>query len=100
VVVLDDQQVVLAWNRGAEELWGVRREETVGQHFMNLDIGLPVETLRRSIREAVTTGTTGKQELEATNRRGRTFQCAVVVSPMTSGREDVGGALVFMEPVE
>ena len=31
----------------AEELWGLRADEVVGQHFLSLDIGLPVEQLAR-----------------------------------------------------
>ena len=38
------------WNRQAEELWGLRPEEAVGQHFLNLDIGLPTDQLRPLIR--------------------------------------------------
>ena len=50
VLVIDADQRVLVWNRQAEELWGVRREEAVGQHLLALDIGLPMERLRPLVR--------------------------------------------------
>jgi two-component system CheB/CheR fusion protein len=43
VVVLDAQMQVRVWNRQAQELWGLRPDEAVGQHFLNLDIGLPTD---------------------------------------------------------
>src|SRR5205085_4120681 len=51
VVVVDQDMVVLAWNNRSEDLWGMREEEVIGKHFLNLDIGLPVEKLRPLIRE-------------------------------------------------
>jgi two-component system CheB/CheR fusion protein len=50
VAVLDRQLQVRAWNKPAEELWGVRRDEALGQHFLNLDIGLPTDQLRPALR--------------------------------------------------
>ena len=50
VVVLNPELQVRVWNRQAEELWGLRPEEAVGQHFLNLDIGLPTDRLRPLIR--------------------------------------------------
>ena len=37
----------------AEDLWGLRAHEVVGQHFLNLDIGLPFEQLRPLLREVL-----------------------------------------------
>ena len=34
----------------AEDLWGLRADEVEGQHFLGLDIGLPVEQLRQPMR--------------------------------------------------
>ena len=45
VTVLDADLRVLVWNHGSEDLWGVRQEEVQGQHFLNLDIGLPIDQL-------------------------------------------------------
>ena len=50
VVVLNRDLIVQVWNQHAEDQWGLRAEEALGEHFFNLDIGLPLEALRQSIR--------------------------------------------------
>src|SRR5258708_1063031 len=54
VIVLGTQMDVIAWNRQAEELWGLRSDEVTGHHFLNLDIGFPVESLRTAVRDCLT----------------------------------------------
>lgn len=101
VVVIDSRQRVQIWNGQARQLWGLTAEEVEDEHLQSLDIGLPVENLKRQIRDTLT----GKTEqevvvLEATNRRGKAFQCRVTLLPMTSDSDgDVSGAIVLMEPV-
>jgi two-component system CheB/CheR fusion protein len=103
VAVLDGDMRVLVWNRHAENLWGLRQEETIGQHFLNLDIGLPTEQLRPLIRRTLA-GDTGPHEmvLSAVNRRGRPIQVRVAGSPLdgvdssTSG-SSTSGAILLME---
>jgi len=98
VVVLDDELRVTAWNAGAHELWGLRGEEVQGQHFMNLDIGLPVEQLRTPLRRMLA-GTEIEQQIiiQGTNRRGRTFDCRIRLSLLTDGGDGPRGLIVFME---
>jgi two-component system CheB/CheR fusion protein len=102
VVVLDRRQQVQIWNDQARELWGVTSEEAEDQHFLSLDLGLPVEELKSPIR-ACLAGDDGRHEmiLPATNRRGRAFQCRVICLPL-GGRRDggVSGVIMMMEPVE
>ena len=50
VAVVDRDLRVRSWNRRAEDLWGLRADEAIGQHFLNLDIGLPFERLRPLMR--------------------------------------------------
>ena len=71
VVVLGTEMEVRAWNRQAEDLWGMRGDEVANQHFLNLDIGFPVEKLRGPIR-GLLAGRTGHDQLTcpAVNRRG------------------------------
>jgi two-component system, chemotaxis family, CheB/CheR fusion protein len=102
VVVLDEQLRVSAWNGGAHDLWGLYGEEVRGQHFMNLDVGLPVAELRTPLR-AVLTGD-GKTEpfvVDATNRRGRAIRCRISLSPL-QGSDGAGprGVILFMEALE
>src|SRR5438270_4868282 len=84
VTVLDTDMRVLVWNRRAEDLWGLRQEEIVGEHFLSLDIGLPTGQLRSLIRRTLS-GEAGPHEviLPAVNRRGRTIQVRVAASPLS-----------------
>ena len=59
VVVVDAELRVQVWNRQAEDLWGLRRDEAVGQHLLDLDIGLPVERLRPLVRAVLGAGGAG-----------------------------------------
>lgn len=98
VVVLDREQLVQVWSQRADDLWGLRSEEAVGQHFMNLDIGLPVERLKLAIRSALSADATSQIEiLPATNRRGKAITCKVTCMPLRSNRESVSGVIVVME---
>ena len=40
VVVVDRNLVVTAWSAHATELWGLREDEAIGQHVLDLDIGV------------------------------------------------------------
>src|SRR5436190_15148858 len=53
VAVVNADMHVRIWNRRAEDLWGLRQDEAVGQHFLNLDIGLPTDQLRPMIRRVL-----------------------------------------------
>jgi two-component system, chemotaxis family, CheB/CheR fusion protein len=102
VAVLDRRQHIQVWNRQARELWGLSTEETDDQHFLSLDIGLPVDQLKQPLR-ACLSGKTPREELvvTATNRRGGEFQCRVACMPLGSKSDaEVSGAIVIMEPVD
>lgn len=98
VAVVDRELRLLAWNRRAEELWGLRPEEATGRHLLNLDIGLPLERLRPVLWNCLS-GVDGGEplQLEAVNRRGKSIQCAVTCSPLLGSAGDVRGAIVLME---
>ena len=36
-----------------EDLWGLRSKDATGQHFFNLDIGLPTDRIRPLIRSVL-----------------------------------------------
>jgi two-component system CheB/CheR fusion protein len=90
VAVVDADMQILAWNSRAEDLWGVRTDEAVGEHLMNLDIGLPVEQLRQPIRSQFATGDPEPSTLvlQAVNRRGKALQMQVTLTHI----RDHGGA--------
>ena len=95
VIVLDKELRIRAWNAAATDLWGLREEEVDGEHFLNLDIGLPVNNLSRSLRTALA-GDVSEHVVQATNRRGRPVDVRVRTAPMAAlGKE--AGVLVLME---
>ncbi|EOD58714.1 CheR family methyltransferase [Amycolatopsis vancoresmycina] len=98
IVVIDAEMRIKAWNRGAEDLWGVRREEAEGTHLLNLDIGLPVAEVRPVVREALSDATYyGELTLDAINRRGRAAVVRLLCSPLRGPNGDSHGALLMME---
>jgi two-component system CheB/CheR fusion protein len=98
VVVVDRDLRVTLWNHRSTDLWGLRSDEVPGQHFLNLDIGLPTEELRSGIR-AVLAGESDHDmvKLAATNRRGRDFRCRVTMAPVLSKQQDVRGVILIMQ---
>lgn len=98
VAVLDGSGVVQIWNSHAEDLWGLRSSEVHGQHFLGLDIGLPVEQLRTEIRAAIK-GEERRAEtvLDTVNRRGRPMRCHVTVMPLGPEAEPSGAILLMSE---
>jgi two-component system CheB/CheR fusion protein len=99
LVVVDREMKVVVWNRGCEELWGMRSEETVGSLLTGLDIGLPMENVRPLIGNAfVDPENPGEALVEAVNRKGRPTSVRVTCTgfqPPTDGA--VTGALLLME---
>ena len=99
VVVVDPDLQVQVWNQQAQELWGLRPEEAVGQHFLNLDIGLPTDLLRPMIRQTLSEPTkAGELVVAAVNRRGRAIEVRVLASPLRSVDTTVG-VIMTMEDV-
>ncbi|MCD2186917.1 CheR family methyltransferase [Actinomycetospora soli] len=99
VVVVDTELIVQAWNGRADDLWGLRSDEAVGQHLLNLDIGLATERLRPLVREVLHGDGPGDDPLriDAINRRGRTVQLAIGVSPLVGRQSRPEGAIILMD---
>lgn len=99
VVVVDRDLRVQIWNHKAEDLWGVRPEEAIGQNFLNLDIGLPVEALCQPIRDCLLGLSEGTIDLMLTsvNRRGRSIQCHVTCTPLVRSEDTTQGVILLME---
>jgi two-component system, chemotaxis family, CheB/CheR fusion protein len=99
VVVVDKDFSVQVWNSRAEDLWGLRANEVQDKNFLNLDIGLPVDQLRKPIRECLSKESDFQQvTLAATNRRGKAIQCRVTCTPLLGlNSEEVRGAILLME---
>ena len=99
MVVVDREMRVVVWNRGSEEMWGLRADETTGQALSSLDIGLPIDKVRPLIGNAfVDPETPGETILDAVNRRGRPTQVRVTCTGFQSSLKDgINGALLLME---
>jgi two-component system, chemotaxis family, CheB/CheR fusion protein len=98
VVVVDPELQVQVWNHRAEDLWGLRQDEVRGKHFLNLDMGLPVEQLKGVLRGCLA-GEADYQEvvLEATNRRGKAITCKVSCGSLAPYDGNARGAILLME---
>jgi two-component system CheB/CheR fusion protein len=99
VVVLDPDLKVQVWNHLSEDMWGVRPEEAQGQHFLNLDIGLPAQPMRDLLHSALV----GEREnlettVDAVNRRGRPIRVRVACNALRGGDGKARGVFVLMEP--
>jgi two-component system CheB/CheR fusion protein len=101
VVVLGSDLSVESWNSHAEELWGLRSEEVRGKNLFTLDIGLPVDQLAPTIRECMSSPDESAEiVVDARDRRGRSFRCKVVCSPMRDDGGNHHGVILLMEPTE
>jgi two-component system CheB/CheR fusion protein len=98
MVVVDREMRVVVWNRGCEDLWGLRADETTGTRLTELDIGLPLDGVRPLIGNAfVDPDSSGEAVVDAVNRRGRPARIRVVCTSFRSSLGTVGGALLLME---
>jgi two-component system, chemotaxis family, CheB/CheR fusion protein len=101
MIVLDRDLIVQVWTRQAHELWGLRADEAVGQHLLNLDSGLPTAELHPWLRAVIT----GQQpavlgrRMWAVNRRGRHVHLRVTVTALQTDSDHPAGALILMEDV-
>ncbi|MGH7621638.1 MAG: PAS domain-containing protein, partial [Gemmatimonadaceae bacterium] len=98
VIVVDADMKVLVWNPGAQDLWGLREDELRGKNVLGLDIGLPTERLKQPLR-ATLSGGKGRISLTlaAINRRGRSIDCHVSVTPLVARSGSIIGAILVMD---
>ena len=85
----------------AEDLWGLKAGEVMGESLADLDIGLPVGRLKGPVGGFLAGG--GKfQELvlDATNRRGRPIRRRVTCTVRLGSQGDRRGVVLLMEDVE
>ena len=106
VVVVNRDLQVQIWNHKSEDLWGLRNFEAVGQNFLNLDIGLPVDQLRLAIRSCLTSNSNEISPgilpvvLPAVNRRGRSIQCRITCMPLNNSQQETLGVILLMEELD
>jgi two-component system CheB/CheR fusion protein len=96
VIVVDSELRVTAWSRAAAELWGLRPEEVHGEHFLNLDIGIPVGELRAPLRATLAGDEPPDVELVGHNRRGHPIRCTVSFGQLHAHDGNADGVIVAM----
>ena len=98
LAVIDSDLRVQVWSGHAEELWGMRAGEVVGESFLRLDIGLPVEEVATLVRACLVNG--GRAEsrrVDARNRRGRSLSVQVTCTPLVGPSGERSGVVMVME---
>ncbi|BBZ08896.1 chemotaxis protein CheR [Mycolicibacterium doricum] len=97
LIIVDREMRVVAWNRGSEDMWGLRSEEAVGKPLPALDIGLPTAEIKPLIGGAFVDPSSMEQTVvDATNRRGRDIRLRITCRGFGVG-DAVNGALLLME---
>jgi two-component system CheB/CheR fusion protein len=100
VVVIDNNFRISLWNERAEDMWGLRSGEVINLSFLDLDIGLPVEELKKPIERFLADHNENeKVMLNAINRRGQSIRCSVTrtIRLRTDGAPQ--GVVLVMEEV-
>lgn len=90
-ICVDAQGLVLEWNRQAEQLFGWRRDEAVGQALDGLIIPPAMrEAHRRGMERMARTGEAQvlnqRLELPAQRRNGSTFACELTITALATQR--------------
>lgn len=99
VVVLGTDMKIRAWNRHAEDLWGLRASEVHDVHFLNVDIGFPVDVVAPHVRACLAGREDDAQVTErAVNRRGKSVECTVTITRLVTD-DTVEGVILLMDAV-
>jgi two-component system CheB/CheR fusion protein len=99
IAVINGERIVRVWTPRAEALWGLRADEVMGRDFIDLDFGLPVESLREPLRHCLDEGTVSELVVDAVNRLGRSIRCEVTLRPLRNAESAPHGAVVTMDEV-
>ncbi|HEX4214695.1 MAG TPA: CheR family methyltransferase [Candidatus Dormibacteraeota bacterium] len=99
VAVVNNDLRVKMWHGKAEDLWGLRPGEVYDEPLMNLDVGLPLDQVKRLVQNTIGRPDEVHELLaDAVNRRGRRIRCRIVGSTLTI--EGKTGAVLLMEEVK
>jgi len=97
VVVVDRELRVIAWNRLATNLWGLRDDEVEGEHLLNLDIGMPLESMREPVRRVLSGDEQPDLELAGHDRRGHAVTYSAAFAPLLGDLDNaIFGAIVLV----
>lgn len=101
IVQFDLAGTVLSWNRGAERIFGMNRDEVIGKLFFELPI-IAAER-RDDIREMLSRVGRGEQvhvfEVECRNRDGSTMEVLLSASPARDQHGHIVGLVAFSKDI-
>ena len=96
VIVVDQSYMILSWNQQSYELWGLRKEEVLGQSLWSLDIGLPLDKLRPTLQKCLKEKLKLETRLEAVNRRGQQIKCQVRYDALMGPNDALNGVIILV----
>ncbi len=100
LIVIGEDLKVQAWNHRAEEMWGMRTDEVVGNSFFGLDIGLPVAQLSEQMKDCLEGGSAlHEATMSATNRRGKAVNCKVSCMPVVNKDGAIRGVMIITQEI-
>ena len=99
VIVLTEDLCVKIWSPGAEDMWGLRPDETVGKSLLALDIGLPADVIAPHLRELPGQAGDGSSvlQLPAVNRRGKTVHLRIAASALRTEEGAPSGVILVID---
>ncbi|MDQ6768342.1 MAG: diguanylate cyclase [Candidatus Eremiobacteraeota bacterium] len=101
IVQIDLRGAVVSWNKGAERIFGIARDDAVGHQFHELSI-IPPER-RDDIREMLSRVGRGEQirvfEIECRNREGGRMEVLLSASPARDQYGDIVGLVAFSKDI-
>lgn len=89
-VAIDEQGVVIGWNRSAEKMFGWLRQDAMGKDISRLIIPEPMRAahrkgMQRYCESGIATMLYKPLHLQACHRDGSEFEVSMVITPLRSG---------------
>ena len=82
---------------GCDGALGLRDDEVEGEHLLNLDIGVPLASLRPPVRQVLAGEDSEELTLDGHNRRGQPVSYGVSFAPLKGEVDDVvAGAMLLV----
>src|SRR5690554_227035 len=82
LIATDERGTVMAWNRNAEELYGWKSEEAIGQNIRDLTVPETGQEAAQSIMEGLAEGRPWSGDFLVRRRDGSTFLAHVRNAPI------------------
>ena len=77
VMVLGPDLRIRFWNSHSEEMWGLPELEVKGKLLFDLDIGLPMDRIRKMVRGSLMGNDGPDLVVDVVDRGGRSIRCRV-----------------------